>query len=178
MTKADPTRHTPAETANHRLRIVLHWGLALAIGLLALSGEWAEIEHGTPENLLGHLHITLGLLVLAISLPRTIINLWLRPKTSEWPQRLARWTQLGLLGLSLLIPLTGAMQILGHGSPLQLASWTLTSFDQPHRWLAELGHVAHEGLFGLMLGLIALHVAGALWHQYGRRDRILRRIWW
>lgn len=73
-----------------------------------------------------------------------------------WSDRVAGFTHLGLYGLMLILPISGIVAWFGG--------------------VIEAGEV-HEVLTNVALGLIGLHVAGALWHQFRLKDGLMRRMW-
>jgi cytochrome b561 len=55
--------------------------------------------------------------------------------------------------------------VFGHEGHLPPSFWAY-----PIRWV-------HYGFSRLLIALIALHIAGALYHTFILRDRLLRRMW-
>ena len=158
-----PTGDEPGRWTS--LNIGLHWLILGLIVVQAIDHEWmvalfdASREHaaaGTVTTAMGYLHIVTGALVFfAVAL-----RLWDRfahgrpPYPDDepgWAKRVARGTHAALYGILLAMPVAG------------LAAW-LTGSEA----IAE----AHTVLWPVLLGLVALHLAGTLADRYWFRTRI------
>lgn len=160
------TRSRPQ--AYSRVQIALHWAaVLLVLGQYATSGAIVRThslhiigQRQNPTDLILHLlHDRLGLLLAALMLARLAWRLWAgAPRgtlpAGSWPARLA-----GLVH--------GAFYavLITEGASGALASYLW--------WPASRLHVV---LFKILLGLIAVHVAAALWHQLVLKDGTLRRM--
>lgn len=148
------------------LQIALHWIVVALVAFQLLFGEsmgalFQAIRRGeTPPSdvaLWGNLHIWIGFGVLAAVLLRLALRAQ-RPVGMEEGNRvlamLARFTHIALYVILIAMAVTGALA---------------------YYWLPALGEV-HEFGKPVLLALIALHVAGALWHQFVRRDGLIMRM--
>ncbi|MBX3594595.1 cytochrome b [Sphingomonas sp.] len=161
--------------------IALHWTLAalilfnlfVGIGHDALPRDWALMPA----------HKAVGILVLALSLVRLGWRLAHRapdfaPGVQPWERLVAKVTHWTFYALMIVVPLTGWMLVSGAKTPRPFSFFGL--FDVPFlpvgRAGGGFGHEAHEVLGYAMAALVALHVAAALWHQFGRRDGTLGRM--
>jgi cytochrome b561 len=167
----------------HPLLVTLHWLLAVLIvamvcvGFLLLA-PMPNIDQQKIGILL--IHMSVGMFILAVMLVRFIVRLWtVRPAAATTGHalldRIAPVTHYGFYVLVLLMAGTGlATAILaghnrrvfqGSGEPL------------PPSFAAYPTFVAH-GYFALVLaGLIILRALAALYHQFARKDRLFRRMW-
>jgi cytochrome b561 len=184
--------------ANTRLRyggvaMTLHWLIAAAILFnLCLGLYVANIQSDQDHNHFGFIqfHKSVGLTVLVVSLLRLgwrIVNpVPPLPDTLSPALRvLARGTHYLLYFLIIAIPLAGWALV--SSSPLGLPTSYFGLFHWPHLpFLAELPRAQkaplrreffsiHMYLAFSAIALIALHVAGALYHQL-RGDDVLRRM--
>jgi cytochrome b561 len=177
-----------------RTAIVLHWLIAAMIAVnvvLALSAE------SLPENWIRpaiDLHKSIGLTVLGLVLLRILWRLSHPPP--DLPARYARLERFGahlahlvLYGLILLLPVSGWL----HDSafkdaaahPLRLF-WVIPWFrigaieglDPATREQVHGAFFAvHAWSAYALYALVALHVVGALKHQFVDRDKELQRMW-
>jgi len=167
----------------HRLLVGLHWLLAavivfaLAMGTLSLK----EIPNASPEKLFAlRGHMIAGVAILALMAVRLAVRLWLpRPAPASTGNRLldrfAVGVHYGFYALVILMAASGiatavqaglpAIVFGGSGAPLPESFWT-------YRPRAVHGIIAK-----LLLVLVVLHVAAALYHQFVRRDGLLSRMW-
>jgi cytochrome b561 len=163
------------DAAHDRLTRALHW---LGVVLVALAWLLGEEPRDSPR--LFGLHMGFGLLVLALTLPRLAWRGLHPPPPVPGPplaQRLAAWAHAALYGLLLAVPLLGAAAVSLRGGTLHL--FWLVSLPTPApgpRWLAEACEGLHVFAANLLLALIVLHVAAALWHQWVLRDGLLGRM--
>ncbi|TDK42187.1 cytochrome b [Antarcticimicrobium luteum] len=155
------------QTHYTRAQIALHWGIFLLIALQYLFHEpivaaWDRLREGA-EIAFSPLvagHVFGGLLILALVVWRIALRLTrgTPPLPEEEPaalKRVAHGTHLGLYGLMLLMPVTGALA-----------------------WFGGIGPAAgaHGLLRLLLLALVALHVAGALYQQFVLKTGIMARM--
>ncbi len=148
-------------------QIVLHWGV---FGLVALqfllhdgiSNAWRSlVREGTFEpSALVFSHIAFGVAVFALVVWRMAIKARrgapaLPENEPAWMKLAAHGAHLALYGLLILMVVTGGMAWFGG-----------------QRWSAEV----HEVLKTLLLLLVALHVAGALYQQLVLKSEVMTRM--
>jgi cytochrome b561 len=198
------------------IAIVLHWAIAVLIGLNLCTGFFIEgWLHGSPAagppppanwaSLV--LHASSGLTVLALAVLRVAWRLLERPPppppgSRHWERRAARVAHFLLYAAMVLMPLTGWAILSAHppagsrgatavalppgapppsAAPRTVRVWNLMPMPviAPVEAIgSEPGgvapqHVLHERFAGwhrtgawLLLGLLLLHVLGALKHQF------------
>ncbi len=161
----------------------LHWLVAALIVVQVPLGAIADDMKLSPLKLdLFVWHKSVGMLVLALVLVRLGWRLGQpvpRPAdVSPLLRRLATLTHVLLYVLLLVIPLSGWVVNSAAGIPVKLF-WLvpLPALTSPDDGLKESAAEVHEIAIGLLLAVLTLHVAAALWHQFVRRDGILRRMW-
>lgn len=158
---------TNAPTGYSRLQIALHW---LVFALIAqqylfkdaMSAAWNRITDGLEAAGFEPLvlaHVAGGALVMIFALWR----LTLRARrgvpraieASKVQGILAKLTHVGLYALMILMPLSGSVAWFGG---------------------VEAAAQGHNVLKIVLLALVALHVVGALYHQFVLRDGTLARM--
>lgn len=174
--------------------IILHWLIAvLMIGnvifawqIEKLPDDWIRPAFDT--------HKSIGITVLGLVLLRILWRLGHKPPPfsngmSAWERVLAHLTHFGLYGLMLFMPITGWL----HDSAWKDAATHPMYLFGLIRW-PRIGLIAHQppatkemlhNLFGefhaiggyVLVGLVFLHVAGALKHQFIDHEREFRRMW-
>lgn len=170
-------------TRYHPALVALHWLLAILI-LIALFGgtfilDAMPNDHPNKiEGLQGHMIV--GITILVLMLVRLVVRL----RTTHPPEadignallnRLSKWAHwafylliFGMLGSGIgMSVLAGLPPIVfgGSGDPLPM-----TFDDLPPR-------IAHGFFATALMLLIAGHVGAALYHQFARKDGLLRRMW-
>lgn len=173
--------------------IALHWLIALAVIVNIVIGlDFADLPNSDPDKfMLAQLHKSIGLTVLMLSLVRVGWRLVhpvppLPAGMSPVLRLTARAVQVLLYLLIVIIPLSGWALV--SSSPLGLPTLYFGWFSWPHiPFLAELPRAAkmplvrefatiHVFLAWSAIVLVPLHVAGALYHQFVRRDDVLARM--
>src|SRR5579872_159528 len=166
----------------HPLLVLLHWLLALLVPTALVLGVWvmAPIPNDSPmkiEALRGHM--AGGILLLALMLLRLLIRLGTgHPGSAStgialldrlaWISHRALYVAvIGMGAAGLLLATESGILGLLIGKPAQIPA---------DFWVYNL-RAAHYLISRLLLLLIALHVAGALYHTFVRRDGLLRRMW-
>lgn len=157
----------PAPKGYSARQIRLHWIVTVLIVLQFVLHEpmaeaWDGLETGQSPafNWLVLSHVIGGVLVLIFALWRLALRATrgVPPPPSAEPAPLrsaAHLAHLALYALMILMPLSG------------LAAW----FGR-----VEVAGEVHEALRLALLGLIALHVLAALWHQFWLKDGLLQRM--
>lgn len=164
--------------------IVLHWTIFALILANATFGGW--MEDAAPPDKLGYfaLHKSVGILILALSLIRLgwrIVHPFAPfPETMPaWERLLARGTHILFYILMIGAPLLGWAAASAGGAPPVPLFDLLPGPNLPLPENEDLGE-ALGGLHKLMVKAIyvvlALHVLGALKHQFFDRDATLYRM--
>jgi cytochrome b561 len=166
-----------------RVAILLHWSCAAALAAQIVLGWRLVAEQVLVRSSLLQLHKSIGILILILTLVRLFWRMWkpppqpLSPKPIE--QMLARWVHVGFYTLLLVLPLSGwAMTSLRSPAMLRLFGvlpWPhlpLTSLlsISSQEMLADKVQGIHVLASWLMIGLLLLHIAGALKHHFISKD--------
>lgn len=154
-------------TAYSRTQIILHWLVFLLIAAQFLFHEpiadaWDRVEKGLAVAFdpLVAAHVFGGLLILGLVVWRLYLRITLGapalPEKEPAAMKLiARVTHLGLYGLMLLMPISGAVAWFGG---------------------VEAAAEGHEVMKVVLLLLIGLHIVGALYQQFVLRTNIMARM--
>jgi cytochrome b561 len=149
-----------------RAQILLHWGIVLLLILSYVSSDamkaaWFAIHQGRDAyGNTAAVHVWGGVTILVLALLRLVVRVGRgAPALPEGGHPIAdlvaKLTHIGLYLAIVVIPVTG------------IGAW-FGGFN--------LAGEVHEVLFNLMIALVALHVAGALYHQYVLKDGLIRRM--
>lgn len=149
-----------------RLQIALHWIAALLILQQylfkdAISTAWDAVTKGMESafNPLVLAHVAGGALVLVFALWRLSIKAGRgTPEMvgdSPLQRALAKATHLGLYALMILMPVSGSVAWFGG---------------------VTVAAQGHNVLKVVLLALVALHVVGAVYHQFVLKDGLMNRM--
>ncbi len=127
-------------------------------------------------------HKSIGICLLLLVLIRLV---WIRispapeslPGTANWTRLLSRLSHAALYALMITIPLSGWLMNSAKNVPLSLfrvVPWP--NLMQPDAGLGKTFEFWHNQLVTLLLALLSIHVAAALWHHVSRGDATLRRM--
>lgn len=173
---------TPRYSARARR---FHWWMFGFVTLAYLLINLVDLyERGTPvRRAIQQGHFLAGLVVLALVLPR-LLHRWrnapppIVPPIASWEATLSTLTHGLLYAFLLAQPVLGLLTVWfggrGIGIPftgLQLPS-PLTENHALHEQLEDI----HKWIGEAFYYVIGLHIAGALWHHFVRKDSTLRRI--
>src|SRR3984893_13404091 len=171
----------PQVSRYHPILVALHWLLALMIiAALALGAlVMVKIPNSDPMKLEAlRSHISGGVLILALMLVRLLV----RTRTTHpapastgnallnklgWAShRLFCGAVLGMAGSGVFMALQAGLPgiVFGSGGALPVDFWVFPA------------RTVHYLFSRLLMALIALHVAGALYHTFVLKDRLLRRM--
>lgn len=171
----------------HPVAVALHWLLGLAlIGIFALGLYMSDLPF-SPERLkLYSWHKWAGIVVFTLSFLRLFWRLTHRPPALPvaieaampgWQRMAHHATHHGLYLLFFAVPLLGWAFSSAAGFPVVLFGvLPLPDFVPVNEGLADVLKELHELSAFAMAGLVLLHVAGALKHQFIDRDGLLARM--
>lgn len=180
-----------AETSRYTVvAIALHWLIALAIVALILVGwNMGDLPDDAPEKeALYQLHKSFGITVLVLTIARIAWRVLNPPPPlpddmKDWERTLSKVTHYGFYALMLAMPLTGwALVSTAYEFDVATVLFGVVSWpDLPLGFLAnETGYAVvefvHSKLAWVAIGLIVLHVAGALKHEFGPETGVFTRM--
>lgn len=166
----------------HWTLVLLHWSIAvLVVAMLALGAlALVKIPNADPMKVEGlRTHMTGGLAILGLMLVRLIVRLQsARPAAAatgnRWLDRLA-WVSHRALYIVVI-----AMAAAGLTMGIETGVVALVFGGHPSIpddfWIYPIRTV-HYALSRVLMVLIVLHVFGAAFHTFIRRDGLLGRMW-
>lgn len=163
--------------------IVLHWLLAIAIlGALGMGLYMSGLPLSPQRLKLINWHKWLGISILVFSAARLLWRLTHRPPADlpapAWQQRAAHLTHIALYLLFFAVPVVGWAYSSAAGFPVVWFGLVpLPDLVAPDKALAASLKDAHALLAYGLAGLVALHLAAALKHQFIDRDGLIGRMW-
>jgi cytochrome b561 len=170
--------------------IAFHWAIAAGIVLqLALGWHMGDLD-GLPRSILLQIHKSVGISILVLTVGRMVWRAMNPPPPhgsglSKIERVASHAVHMGFYGLLLLLPLTGwAMVSLERTGGMKIFGaipWPRFPFagllpGDLQESLANVSGQAHALLVWVMLGLLGLHVAGALKHHFVSRDQTVARM--
>ena len=164
--------------------LILHWLIAVMILVQVLLITANEATDGQPiSREFIQIHKALGLTVLVLTLVRIgwrVANpaIPLPDTMKRWEKIVSRTTHVLFYVLLLAMPLTGWAAVSATGRELSwfgLFNWPLLPISGGRDAFKSIIGI-HELVMKGMYGLIALHVVGALKHQFIDRDNVLHRM--
>lgn len=149
-----------------RTQIAVHWAIALLLVASYLSSDamkaaWIRLHQGGDAyGNVAAAHVWGGVAVLVLACVRIAVRLGrgapaLPPVGHPLAERVAKLTHIGLYALVVAIPAAGVV------------AWFLG---------LDAAGEAHEVLFNLLVALVGLHVAGALYHHFVLKDGLIWRM--
>lgn len=177
-------RLSPASAAPHGYDLLtqsVHW---LSLGVIAAAfatGLLMEVMPRGPEKtLLANLHASLGVLVIALTVLRLSWRTFVpkpKPVGSPLLQVAAQAMHVVLYAAVLAVPLCGLLMMAAKGRAFDVFGlFTAPPLIATDRALGETLDEAHEILAYLLLVLVGLHAAAAIFHQAILRDGTLSRM--
>jgi cytochrome b561 len=161
----------------------LHWvTAALVLTMMPIGIAMANANFGAAQDALYHVHRSIGALLIPIAIVRLLYRSGhpAPPLPIDVPaiqQFAAHATHWGLYALLIVQPLVGWIATSAYRAPV-LFFWL---FEIPPIWpedraFSEKMFAAHRFLGIAMALLICAHIAGALYHHFIRKDRVLVRM--
>ncbi|MEI8395690.1 MAG: cytochrome b [Rhodospirillaceae bacterium] len=157
---------------------LLHWSIALVIIVLLATGMGSDLLP-KPAGIM--FHKALGIIALGLGLAR--LAWWafdrVRPRDAGPRLRIivAKSTAGMLALLGVVMPTTGWLLSSAAGKPISMFGlFILPPLLAPDKPLAHLFKETHETIGTVILGLVALHIAGALFHRFILKDDVVFRM--
>ena len=160
-----------------------HWVVAILIlCLLAMGLTMTGMENNPDKFRLYGLHKSFGITVLALASLRLgwkAVNVSpLLPATMDkLSVVVAKAVHGALYVMMFAMPITGWVMSSAKAFPVSVFGlFLLPNIVEPNKELGDLAVELHGILAWGLMGLIALHVAGALLHHFYYKDNILKRM--
>ncbi|GLQ91110.1 cytochrome b [Dyella acidisoli] len=178
MSSTTPGRYAPA------LRR-LHWIIFALVLIAYIAINLDDVfPHGSSgrNNVLAT-HFLAGIAVLLLALPRLAVRLAhaappILPPPDCWSQVLSKITHVALYLFLIAQPLMGITTLQIGGKPIVFFGVTVLPalFGPGNRQLSHQWEDLHGTVGTVFYYVIGLHILGALWHHFGRKDNTLRRM--
>ncbi len=162
----------------------LHWLTALlVIGALLMIELHGYAPKGSAlRNGMMYAHMQFGIAALLVFVP----HLWVRlvnrtpgvqPPLPMWQKGLSHLVHWVLLLIVLVQPILGVLMEQAGGHSLNFLGIPIPTLLDKNK---DTGHTLmsyHVALGSVMLYLALFHAVAAFWHQWGRRDTTMARMW-
>jgi cytochrome b561 len=167
----------------HPALVSLHWLLAILIIVALLMGSnlLSQIPNNDPEKLFAlKMHMISGFIILVLMITRVVVRKMTdKPAPAETGNALLN--KAGIIAHTLLYLLVFAM--VGSGMAMALMSglpdivFNNSGVALPENFNHLLPRLFHGVIAKILFLMIFLHVLGALYHQFVRKDSLLSRMW-
>jgi cytochrome b561 len=161
----------------------LHWLIvALAFAQLAVGFVFADMPTDDPTRpFLFRLHSTIGLTILFVILIRFLWRLanpvpTLPDTLPAWQKTLARTNHYLLYLILIGMPIVGYLLVNASGHAVPFYTIQLPAIIGPNKTLAHTLLPLHIAAAFALMVLVALHIVGALRHEFVLKDNTLRRM--
>lgn len=171
--------------------ITLHWVIALAIVGMILGGWYmSDLPDGAPgQYFLYQMHKSVGITILLLTVARIIWRVMNPPPPlpedmNGLEKTASHLVHLGFYGLMIAMPLTGwlyssvSVKLDVPTVLYGIVSWPDVPFVEGLKTEAASGVVnfIHSKLAWVAIGLLVLHVAGAVKHEISAEEGVLKRM--
>ena len=161
-----------------------HWGLGIAITGMIAFGWWMNHFSARPDRFFYRSsHADIGYVVLLLTVLRLVwrgINPTpaLPSDTTRWQRIAARVSHGALYAVTILVAMLGWAHS-GARTP-NYSDWFglfhVPQITSPDKAAANAYEDRHILFAYVLLALIVLHLAAALWHHFVKRDRVTARM--
>ena len=162
---------------------LFHWAVVLLLVMQILTKVGLpELLPASAEDSLNAWHLSLGstiLFVMALRLAWRLTHTPPPPPADLSPslRLVSRATHWGFYAILIVLPLLGWVAASAYDAPVRLFGLIpLPALVAPDKALGEAVGEVHGAVAFTLLLLMALHIAGALYHLLVKRDRVMQRI--
>ncbi|UYM18210.1 cytochrome b [Endozoicomonas euniceicola] len=153
---------------------LMHWLMAITIlGMIGSGWFMAGLDPDTAPYKydIYFWHKSFGVLAMLLIVARIIIRLSIKhPKLSEtlpsFEKALAKLAHFSMYLLMIAVPVSGLLMSEFSGKPIPFFGLTLPEVIENNKELAGQLHSIHTSIPFVLLGIIALHILGALKHRF------------
>ena len=193
-TLASPVSSAAPQQRYTAVAIALHWAIALMIiGLIGVGWFMENMASATPADraqyqAIVQLHKSFGITVVLLSVARIAWRI-MNPPPKEppmpgWQAMASRTVHVLFYILIIAMPLSGWIMASASGAfetryfgTVDIRLPVIPSLDAGTReGLEDTFHSIHSALAWAIVGLLVLHVAGALKHQFADKDGLMARM--
>lgn len=163
-----------------RSTIVLHWASAILVVLMWLAGQTIDLfPKGAPRIGARSLHICAGVVLALILVVRIGWRIRGGARLPSQPgfDAVAARTVHGLLYLLLAAVVIAGFACVWIRGDTIFGLFTVPAFRPGDTALRHNAVDLHGLLANCLLALAGVHALAALWHQFVRKDQLLRRMW-
>ncbi len=159
----------------------MHWTIAaLIIGLIIAGLTFTSMERGDARTELAGLHKSFALLTLMLMVVRLIWRLSNPrpadpPGTPGWQNAAALWVH-WLLYAGVFFQLTIGLLVAGQREISFFGLFSIGPLLAENEAQHHLFEEIHEVGWIVIALLAIIHIAAALYHHFGRKDDVLRRM--
>ena len=161
----------------------LHWLVAACVLTTApVAIAMVRVGQGPAQDLLYNFHKSLGVLILLLMVLRLINRLVAGapapdPGIEPWQRTVSSAVHGALYLLLLAMPVVGYIANSAYGAPTPFFGlFTLPKLVADNEALAKQLFALHRWTGFVVIVLVLMHVAGALFHYFVRRDTVLQRM--
>jgi cytochrome b561 len=164
------------------ISIGLHWSLAIAFIVMLTLGLWmTSLDPSDDKWALYGLHKSIGFLLLFAATLRfswRFYNKLPKPRSSKaWQQKASRKVHWTMLGLTLMLPVSGLGMSYFSGYPMAVFGQPIWGKTAPiSTEMATFFNEFHGLASYALLGLVVLHVLAVLKHSLIDKDGTLGRM--
>lgn len=158
-----------------------HWLIFLLVTFMVIFGFYIDEIPKEYRGLAFNIHKLIGLSILLLMILRLLWGLFnLKPvlpaETPHWQIFTERIVHFLLYFIIILMPISGWIGSVAGGKPPHLGAMNLDLPLAPNKFLSHFSFEVHETLALIIIGLVAIHVLAALYHEFIKKDNILRRM--
>lgn len=161
--------------------VIIHWlTLALLVAGWFLGDELAEATDASKATLAGYIvHALVGGAILLLTVPR----LFFRSKDGTPPamgqsalDKMAKGIHHILYLLLFVLPVSGVVTIITSDAGKALLAGDANLLPKEDGYEHVFAHEVHETLVTVLLVLVAVHLLGAIKHQFITKDGLMERM--
>lgn len=162
---------------------LFHWIVALLVILMLSFGFFMEDMAKNLQPIVYMVHKSVGLTILALMIMRLFWILYkgkpkLPPTVPYWERALATIVQWSLYAFLFLMPISGwIMSVAADRTPVYFGLFKVKLWGIPvNKALANFMDNSHTVIACILIGLVILHVLGAIKHAAIDKDKVFERM--
>lgn len=159
-----------------------HWVVFVLLITMLVVGFFMDDMPKDLKPLTFNIHKLTGLTILALMCLRlgwTLMNTKpaLPMPVPLWQRLAERLVHFSLYFFVILMPIVGWVGSVAAGYAPHLGGFEFNLPIEKNEAVADLAFELHEIIAFIIIGLVTVHVLAALYHQFIKRDNLIKRMW-
>ena len=163
------------------ISILFHWSVAALVIFLAVQGALIDDMPRETKAWWVNLHSAIGIATTILLLARIFWRIGHKPPplpegTAPWVERASHIAHWLLYALMVIVSVSGLINIFARGRGVDFGAFAIPQLMPSTRSVIRPADESHAILAYVLMGIAAVHILAAAWHQFWLKDHLMLRM--